>query len=179
MPSIVKKLAAAELTAALEGADSLVVIGLEGLDMPENEGFRNELAEKGVSLRVVPNKIARRVLSERGMDLPEDAFQGQTAIAVGSAETAIEAAKVVKGSDLRKDGKLVMRAGALEGAVLGAADAVALAEVPDKDTLRAKILGCLVGPAQGLVGILNAPPSALARVVQAKVDAEGGAPEGE
>lgn len=178
MPSIVKKLAAAELTAALEGTDSLVVIGLEGLDMPENEGLRNEMAEKGVSLRVVPNKIARRVLSEHGMDLPQDAFQGQTALAVGTAESAIEAAKVVKGSELRKEGKITMRAGALEGAVLGAADAVALAEVPDKNTLRAMLLGCLAGPAQGLVGILNAPPSALARVVQAKVDAEGGTDEG-
>jgi large subunit ribosomal protein L10 len=153
MPSIVKKLAAAELTAALEDADSLVVIGLDGLDMPENEGLRNKLAENGVALRVVPNKIARRVLSERGMELPEEAFKGQTAIAVGTAETAIAAAKVVKDSKLRKDGKLVMRAGALEGAVLGAADAVALAEVPDKNTLRAQILGCLVGPAQGLVRI--------------------------
>ena len=42
--------------------------------------------------------------------------------------------------------------------------------MPDKDTLRAKILGCISGPAQGLVGVLNGNPSGLARLLQARID---------
>jgi hypothetical protein len=42
--------------------------------------------------------------------------------------------------------------------------------------LRSKILGCLSGPAQQLVSLLSAPGGSVVRVVQAKVDAAGGAP---
>lgn len=178
MPSVVKKIAARDLTESLVGVEGLVIVGVERLDMPENETLRGQLAEHGVSLRIVPNKIARRVLAENGYDFPEGAFVGQTGVASGNAEQAIMAAKVVTKSPLKKDGKVTLRAGALEGQVLGASDAAALADVPDRDTLRARILGCLSGPAQQLAVLVGAPQSALARVIQAKVDAAGGADEG-
>jgi ribosomal protein L10 len=54
---------------------------------------------------------------------------------------------------------------------------VALADVPDKQTLRAQLLGVLQGPARGLASVLNALPSGVARVLQARVDAAGPAEE--
>ena len=60
---------------------------------------------------------------------------------------------------------------------LDAADAVALADVPDKQTLRAQLLGVLQGPARGLATVLDALPSGVARVLQARVDAAGPAEE--
>jgi large subunit ribosomal protein L10 len=58
----------------------------------------------------------------------------------------------------------------LEGNMLGEADAQALADVPDRDTVNAMILGAISGPARGLVGVLAANPAGLARLLQAKVD---------
>jgi len=177
MPSVVKKIAARELTDTFKDADGLVIVGVDGLDMPENETLRGQLAEHGVRLRVVPNKIARKVLVERGLEFPDGVFTGSTAVAAGDAEQAILTAKVVSGSPLKKSGKLTLRAGALEGIVLDEADAAALADVPDRDTLHAKILGCLSGPSRQIAMLLNAPQGAVARVLQAKVDAGGGAGE--
>ncbi|QDU68848.1 50S ribosomal protein L10 [Engelhardtia mirabilis] len=177
MPSVVKKIASRELTESFKDAEGLVILGVNGLDMPENETLRGQLAEHGVRLRMVPNKIARRVLGDRGLEFPEGVFSGSTAVAAGDAEQTILAAKVVTSSPLRKSGKLTLRAGALEGIVLGESDAAALADVPDRDTLRSKILGCLSGPAQQIALLVNAPQSALARVLQAKIDADGGAGE--
>ena len=178
MPSVIKKMAVNHISANLEGIDGLVVVGLEGLDMVENETLRGELAEHGVRLQIVPNKLARRALDANGLEFPDDVFQGTVALAGGDAEAAINAAKVLTKSPLKKDGKVTVKAGALEGNILGPADAMALADVPDRDTLHAKLLGCLAGPAQQLAGVLAAPSGSLARVLQAKVDSEGGGEEG-
>jgi len=58
---------------------------------------------------------------------------------------------------------------------MGAAEAAALADLPDRDTVNAMLLGVISGPARGLATILNAVPSSVARVIQAKADKEGGA----
>lgn len=176
MPSVLNEMLLRELTDTYKTADSVVVISMSGLSMPENEGLRNVLAtEAGMHLRMVPNRLARRALADCGLEFDEEVFKGSNiGVMVGDAEAAIGAAKVVKQHDVTKAGKVTFRGGALEGNVLGADDAKAMADVPDKDTLRAQILGCLVGPAQGLVRVVHANPSGLARVLQAHVDAEGG-----
>ena len=51
----------------------------------------------------------------------------------------------------------------------------ALADVPDRDTLNAMLLGAISGPARSLASLVAAPGGAMARVLQARVDAGGGA----
>ena len=74
---------------------------------------------------------------------------------------------------LREDGKLGVRGGVLEGNLLGAADAAALADVPDRLTLQAMLLGTISGPARSLATVLDANQSGLARVLQSHVDQAG------
>jgi len=170
VPNIVKKLICSELEQAFEGIDGLVMVSFGGLTVAETEDLRGKLAAQGVEFRMVQNKLARRVLIEKGFEFPKEAMTGNTGIAYGDAEAAISAAKVFTESEVKKAGKVKIKAGMLEQNVLGAADALALADIPDRDTLRAKILGCLSGPARGLVGTLAAVPGGLARVVQAHAD---------
>lgn len=170
MPNIVKKLICSELEAAFEGVEGLVLVSFGGLTMAENEELRNGLADKGVQFRMVQNKLARRVLLEKGYEFPKEVMTGNTGIAYGDAEAAISAAKIFTDSAVKKAGKVKIKAGMLEQNVLGPQDALALAEIPDRDTLRAKILGCLSGPARGLVGTMAGVPGGLARVIQAHAD---------
>jgi ribosomal protein L10 len=67
-----------------------------------------------------------------------------------------------------------LRGGLLEGNLLDAGEAQALAELPGRDELRARLLRAIAGPAQKLVGLLHAPHGALARVIQAHADAGSG-----
>ena len=179
MPSFVNKMVLRELTSTLKDSDSMVVVSLDGLSVAESEAFRDSLAEGGVRLHMVRNSLAKLALKECGVEVPDDVFQGNVAIAVGQPEHAIHAAKVVKKSDARKEGKVDFRAGLIEGEVLDASSTLQLADVPDKNALRAMILGVLSGPARKLVSVINAPSSALARVIQAHVDAQGGDGGGE
>jgi large subunit ribosomal protein L10 len=176
MPNLVTELVSQKLEQDLGRSEGMIVVAFGGLTVSQSESLRGQLAEKGVRLRMVRNKLARRVLLRHGHDFPADALVGNVAIAMGDAESAIVAAKVLTSPEVRKVGKVTVRGGLMEGRVLGARDAELLADIPDKDTLRAKILGCLNGPARGLVVSLNGLPSGLARVLQAHLDDAGGAP---
>ena len=176
MPNIVNRMLVQEMDRSLSDAEGMVVCSFGGLDIPETETLRGKLAEKGVTMRMVRNRLARRVLAERGLDFPAEAFQGMTAIAFGSTEATIGAAKVLTDKDVKKAGKVQVKAGVLEGAVLDAAEAQALADVPDRDTLNAQLLGVISGPARALASVIHAVPSSVARVLQAHADdgQEGG-----
>jgi len=170
MPNIVNRLVVKELTEEFKEAEGMVVVTFGGLTVEETENIRGSLAEKGVKMRMVRNKLARLVLKERGVEFDEKALLGNTAIAYGDAEGAINAAKVFSDKEVKKAGKIKFKAGVLDGDVLDGASASQLADVPDRDTLNAQLLGVISGPARGLASIINAVPSSVARVIQAHAD---------
>jgi len=170
VPNLVNRMICKELGSEFDSAEGMVVVSFGGLTVQQTELLRTELAGKGVRLRMVRNKLAKRVLADKGYEFPAEALVGNTAIAYGSAEETIAAAKVFSSPEVKKDGKVTFRAGMLERRVLGASDALQLADIPDRDTLRAQLLGVISGPARGIASIINAVPSGLARVIQAHAD---------
>ena len=173
MVNLLNKMIVRELAQSFGGSNSMLLVSLSGMSVAESEELRDSLAEGGGMIHMVRNNLAKLALKECGVAIPDEVFQGNVAVVCGAPEHAIHAAKVVKKSEARKSGKLEFRAGVLEGAVLDAANALEMAEIPDQDTLRAMLLGVLSGPARQLVGVINAPTSALVRVVQAHVDDAG------
>jgi len=110
------------------------------------------------------------VLKERGFEVGDDVLKGNTAIAYGSAEAVVYAAKLFTSAEVKKAGKVKIRAAVLEGRLLDANDAMSLADVPDKKTLQAKLVGCVAGPSRGLVSLMNQVPSGLVRLLQARAE---------
>ena len=168
MPNLVNKLVKKDLTREFKDAEGMLLVTFGGLTVQESETLRTKLSEHGVKLSMIRNKLARQVLSERGCEFADGTFVGNTAIAYGGAEAAIHAAKIFTEKDVKKAGKVSLRAGLLSGSVLGAKDAEELADVPDMNTLRSKILGCLSGPARGLVTCLDGNTSGFARLMKAR-----------
>jgi large subunit ribosomal protein L10 len=170
MPNLVNRLVLEDLRREFKDAQGMIVVSFGGLSVKESEGLRGQLAAKGVKFSMVRNSLAQVALKERGVQMPETAFSGNTGIAYGKAEAAIFAAKLLTTAELKKAGKVKVRVGLLEGKVLDAKDAEALAGVPDRATLQAKILGCLTGPQRGLVALLNANPAGTARLLKARAE---------
>jgi large subunit ribosomal protein L10 len=170
MPSLVNRLVVRDLSAAFQQAEGLILVTYGGLNAVENETLRDKLAEKGCELRMVRNALARLVLQQRGFELAPEALAGNTAVAFGSAEAVIHAAKVLGSAEVKKLAKVSVRVGVLEGRLLAPSDVAQLADVPDRATLQARLLGCISGPARGIAGALNGLPGGLARVLQARAD---------
>jgi len=173
MPNLVNTLVYDEYTRLLGQADGLLLVSCAGLTVAETEQLRIRLDEGGVRMQMVRNSLARRALAERGFEFPGETFAGNVSVVTGGIEGTIHAAKVLTAPEVKKVGKIALLGAVFDGSQLGAADAAALADVPDKQTLRAQLLGVLQGPARGLATVLNALPSGVARVLQARVDAAG------
>jgi len=172
MPNFVNTLVSNEYRALLDGQEGLLVVSAAGLTVSETESLRVQLDKGGARLKMVRNALARLALAERGFEFPADAFVGNVVVVYGNTEAAIHAAKVLTAPEVRKAGKITLRGGVLDGSQLSASDAVLLADTPDKNTLRAQLLGVLQGPARGLASLLNALPSGMARVLQARIDSQ-------
>ncbi len=170
MPNLINRLIVRDLAAAFEAAEGLIVVTYGGLTAVENETLRDSLAEKGCELRLVRNALAHLVMKERGHALPADVLVGNTAIAYGSSEAVLHAAKVFQSADTKKVKKVEVRAGLLEGRLLSPSEVIELAGVPDRPTLQSKLLGCLTGSPRGIVTTMNAVPTGLVRLLQARAD---------
>ena len=171
MPNLINQLISRELDHAFSEAEGAILVSLSGLTVEESENIRSALAEHGVRLRMVRNRLAQRSLEAQGFDVPDGTLVGNIGCCWGGAEDTIHAAKVLQGSPERKAGKVALKGGILEGNFLSPNEAVALASLPGRDELRAKVLGTLAAPAQKIASLLAAPQGALARVLQAHVDA--------
>lgn len=175
MPNIVNQMTVRDLERQLSEVDGMIFVTFGGLDVVQTEAIRNGVAEKGAGFRMLRNKLARRVLADRGLEFDAEVFQGNTAVAFGDAEAVIGAAKVLTEKEIKKTNLVSVKAGVMEGQALSSAEAAQLADLPDRDTVNAMLLGVISGPARSLATVINAVPASVARVLQAHVDDQGGA----
>src|SRR5688500_9064774 len=102
---------------------------------------------------------------------------GPTAIAFVEGD-AVTVAKALR-DFARTNPNLVVKGGVLGTSILSAKDASALAEVPPREVLLARIAGGLAAPLVQFAGLLQALPRNMAYGLKALIDAQGGAPVAE
>jgi large subunit ribosomal protein L10 len=100
---------------------------------------------------------------------------GPTAITFIDGD-AVNVAKALRDFS-RTNPSLVIKGGLLGPSLLSAADATALADIPPRDVLLARLAGMFAAPMQQFAGLLQALPRNLAYGLKALVDQGGGAPE--
>ena len=168
-----KTLIVSDVRDKLKASPYLLIVDFTGMKVPHFETLRTRLGEAGAKLSVVRNTFLRIAAQELQMPEISDSLAGQTAMVTGDADICA-AAKVLKtfSAEFKKP---TVRAGVLDNAALTSAQVAELADLPSKDTLRAKLLGLLQTPASQLVRLLNEPAASLARVLKAKGDSMGAA----
>jgi large subunit ribosomal protein L10 len=130
--------------------------------------LRNRLAPAGAEVRVVKNSFLKRAMADSGMPDVGDKLTGQTAIVMGQNDVA-PVAKILK--MFAAEFKIAaLKIGVVDKEILSTSDVEALAELPSRDVLLAKLLGLFQAPATQLVRVLNEPASAFARLLKAKAD---------
>ena len=154
----------AGLRAVFESANLVIVTRFSGLTVAEATDLRNKMRDAGAKFRVTKNRLALRALEGTTFKDISGLFTGATAIAyskdaVAAAKVAVEYAK--------KNDKLVVVGGALEGDMLDVDRVKALAALPSLDELRGQLVGLIQTPATRIVGLVQTPASELARVLNA------------
>src|SRR5436190_20914257 len=162
-----------DLQKKLNASPFLFVADYTGLKVTQFAELRNRLHTTGARCHVVKNTFLRKAAKEAG--LPELAeLKGQTAIIVGDKDVAA-AAKVLK-SFTAEFKKPEVKTGVVDKVVVTTEQIKAIADLPSREVLLATLLGFLNAAASKLVRVLNEPASALARLLKAKAEKDGGAP---
>lgn len=148
-----KQATVAEIKEKLEKAKGAVLADYRGLNVADATKLRRTLREAGVEFRVLKNTMTRIAAQEAGIQGLDTYLEGPTAVAFGFTDL-VAPAKIL--SQFAKENKnLVIKAGIIEGKVVNEEGVKALAELPPKDVLIAKMLGSMQAPLSGLVNVLQ------------------------
>ena len=160
-----KNLIISEIKTRIDRAPYVLLTDYTGMQVPQFNELRNRLSGANAEFRVVKNTLLRRAL--QGSNLPdlETYLHGQSAVVLGDTDVSA-AAKVLKAFTAEFQ-KPKLKVGILDKAILNAADILALADLPSKEVLQAKLLGLLLAPASTLVRLINTPASQVAQVLKA------------
>ncbi len=159
-----KHLIVEELHAGFADASAGVVARYRGLTVAQMSDLRRRLRDTGVSIQVVKNTLARRAAKDTRFEEATPLFTGPVAIAYGNDPVGMAKAM----ADFAKEHEaLEIQGGVLDGKAVTAAEIQALASLPSREVLLAKMLGSMQAPISGFVRTLNEIPSSFVRVLAA------------
>ncbi|KKM12682.1 50S ribosomal protein L10 [Clostridiales bacterium PH28_bin88] len=150
-----KEATVTELQDKLTSASSAVLTDYRGLNVAEVTRLRAQLREAGIEYRVVKNTLTRLAAHEAGITGLDRYLEGPTAIAVSLKDPVAPAKILIDFAKASK--KLEIKAGLLQGKVIDASGVKALADLPSREQLLAKVLGGMQAPMSGLVNVLAGP----------------------
>ena len=154
-----KKAIVAEIKENLTSAKGAVLTSYKGLTVAMDTELRRELRKSGVTYKVIKNTMTRIAAKEAGLDGLNEHLEGTTALAF-SREDAVAPAKVICGfmkkNKLEDAGILTVKVGLVEGKVISDKEVKALANLPSREELIAKLLGSMNAPIANTVGVLSA-----------------------
>lgn len=161
----------AEVSARAKESKALVFANFKGVPVKDLTTLRRSLRETGSGWQVLKKTLMNRALDEAGIKVDARSLDGQVGIAFSSDEVA--AAKVIADFlKARKDTTLAIVGGALGTEALSVEAVKALAKLPSRDELRAKLVGTLQAPIGSFVRTLSGNLSGLVRVLGAVRDSK-------
>jgi large subunit ribosomal protein L10 len=164
-----------EVRGRLTGSDAALLTEYRGLKVSELANLRQSLGKVGGEYKVYKNTLVRFAVTDLGLHELVGLLQGPTGIAFVKGDVA-EVAKVLR-EFARTSPALVVKGGVLGASTLSASQAAALADLPPRDVLLARVAGVLAAPMRQMAGLLQALPRNLAYGLKALIDSKGGAPE--
>ena len=148
-----KKAVVAEVSSQVAKAQSVVLAEYRGIEVGDLTKLRAKARESGVYLRVLKNTLVRRAVE--GTPFADLSSHMVGPLIYGIAEDPIAAAKVLNDFAKSND-KLILKAGSYAGETLDAAGIKALASIPSREELLAKLLGVMMAPLTGMAISLGA-----------------------
>jgi len=153
-----------ELHAAWTESTAAVVTQYRGLTVSQMGDLRRRLHQADVSLQVVKNTLARRAAEGTDFKVAEELFTGPVAIAFGNEPVGM--AKAI--AEFAKENEAMeIKGGVLDGQMIDVAGVKALASLPSREVLLAKMLGSMQAPISGFVRTLAEVPASFVRTLAA------------
>ena len=149
-----------EVRQHFDAADAAILTEYRGLSVKDLAQLRRDLRVNGGEYKIYKNTLVRFATRELGLDDLDPMLVGPTAIAFVKGDAAA-AAKTLRDYS-RTNARLVIKGGVLGDKVLSTEDAAALAELPPREVLLARVAGALAAPMRQMAALMQALPQNLA-----------------
>ncbi len=160
-----------EIKERLESADAAMLTEYRGLSVTEIADLRAALRPAATDYKIFKNTLARRAASDAGLGELADQLLGPVAIAFVRRDggDAVSAAKALR--DFAKNNpNLIVKGGVLGPRLLTSKDVEALADVPPREQLLARLAGGFQAPLTKAAGLFQAFTRNFAYGLKAYID---------
>jgi large subunit ribosomal protein L10 len=155
----------AELQDKLKRAQLAILAGYSGLNVEKINALRNELRKAGIEFRVIKNTLFGIASEKTDYAGLKGHLRGPLAVVL-TYDDIVTPAKVLS-EFARKNAELDVKVGMMGGELLDRKQLEALASLPSKEVLLAKLLSVFVGAQASMVHVLAAVPRSLVQVLNA------------
>lgn len=156
-----------EVSAQVAQAGSIVLAEYRGLTVEKITQLRKQARESGVYLRVLKNTLVRRAVKDTPYEKLADQMVGP--LMYGISADPVAPAKLIA-SFAKANDQLVVKGGAMPNVVMDVVGVQALATMPSREELLAKLLGTMQAPVATFVRTLNEVPTKFVRGLAAVRD---------
>lgn len=163
-----KQTVVAEVAKQVAGAQAIVLAENRGIAVADMTRLRAKARASGVYFRVVKNTLVRRAVAETPFASLAERMVGPLGYGIGADPVAV--AKVLNDFAKRNE-KFVIAGGAMPGQLMSAEEISALAALPSREELIAKLLHTMQAPMVKLVRTMNEVPGRFVRTLAAVRDA--------
>jgi large subunit ribosomal protein L10 len=172
MPTAQKAKTIDKLSEQLSRAQLTIVTDYRGLTVGDLQTLRGNLRPFGAEFHIAKNTLARIAATNAGIEGLDPVLEGPTAIVL-AYDDIVGPSKAI--SDFARTSRILsVKGGVMNQKFIAAADIEAVASLPSREVLLAKLLGMLQSPMARTVGVLSGPSRSLAYVLQARVNQLGG-----
>ncbi len=157
-----------EIKSKIEKAQVAVITDYKGLSVEEITKLRRDIQKDGGDYMVTKNTLTKIAVKGTAYEALTEKMTGPVALAFGFTDPVAPAKAVTKFIKDAKKGEIL--GAVLDGKLLSVEETKALAALPSKEELFAKMLGSINSPASGIVGSINAVMAQLTRAMAAVRD---------
>ena len=166
-----KKAVVQEITEKIKESKSVVFVDYNKLTVKEVSELRNKCKQADCEYKVYKNTLVRKALNDLGFKDFDADLNGPTAVAFGADETA--AAKVMVAAAKDYDRKITLKSAFVDNSYVDKAGVKALASMPSREELVAKMLGSMQAPMSNFAGVLNNLVAGIVRVLNGIAQQKG------
>ena len=142
-----------EISEAINGAQSVVVVDYRGLTVEQDTVLRKQLREAGVVYKVYKNTLVSRAVEGTEFESLREVLEGPSAFAI-SLDDATAPARIIA-EFAKKAPKLEIKAGVVEGTYYDAKGMEAISTIPNREVLLSRLLGSMQSPIANFARVIK------------------------
>ena len=156
-----------EIKDRFERAGSVVLVDYRGINVAQVTELRRQFRQAGVEYVVLKNTLVKRALGELNISAIDRLLEGPSAFAFGYNDPVAPAKVLDDFITKTKIEHLQVKGALVDGQFIDVSGVKALASLPSKDILIAKMMGSLNAPISNFVGVLSATLRSLVYALEA------------